>query len=67
MGEIFTDDELLTVGEVAGELKIAKPTISGYIHRGILPYIKIGRHVRIKRSDLEKHLAEHYHPSIPRS
>ena len=50
-------DEILTASEIAEEYKITTRTvINWYTHRG-LPYKKIGRMVRIKRSDLEEFIS----------
>jgi excisionase family DNA binding protein len=45
-------DELLTAEEVAGLLHIPRSTVSDYARRGVLPSIKLGRHVRFVRSDV---------------
>ncbi len=52
------NDEILTVGEIAEEYKVTTRTvINWYLHRG-LAYFKIGRMVRIKRSDLDRFISE---------
>ena len=45
-------DELLTADEVAELLHIPRSTVSDYARRGVLPSIKLGRHVRFVRSDV---------------
>ena len=45
-------DELLTAEEVAALLHIPRSTVSDYARRGVLPSIKLGRHVRFVRSDV---------------
>jgi excisionase family DNA binding protein len=45
-------DELLTADEVADLLHIPRSTVSDYARRGVLPSIKLGRHVRFVRSDV---------------
>jgi excisionase family DNA binding protein len=51
-------DELLTIDEVAGLLKLNRQTIYNYVDRGHLPAVRIGkRRVRIRRSALEKFIA----------
>ena len=45
-------DELLTAEEVAELLHIPRSTVSDYARRGVLPSIKLGRHVRFVRSDV---------------
>ena len=54
------DDSLLTVAEVAETLKLNQQTIRNWIDQGSLPAIRIGRRVRIKRSDFERLLEEGY-------
>ena len=45
-------DELLSADEVAELLHIPRSTVSDYARRGVLPSIKLGRHVRFVRSDV---------------
>lgn len=43
----------LTPHEFATELRIGYRTALDLIHRGDVPALKIGRHYRIRRSDLD--------------
>ena len=45
-------DEFMTVAEVASILKLQQ-TIPNWIDAGTLPTVRIGRRVRIKRSDFD--------------
>jgi putative molybdopterin biosynthesis protein len=45
------DDEFLTVAEVAGILRLNQQTVRNWIDRGELPALRVGRRVRILRSD----------------
>jgi len=54
------DDSFLTVAEVADILKLNQQTVRNWIEQGSLPALRVGRRVRIKRSDLERVLAEGY-------
>ena len=54
-GEAF-----LTVAEVAELLKLNQQTVRNWIDQGSLPAVRVGRRVRIKRSDFERVLAESY-------
>jgi excisionase family DNA binding protein len=45
--------ELLTSRQVAELLQIKRTTIEDYARRGILPSLKLGRHRRFVRSDVE--------------
>src|SRR5438105_3944901 len=52
------DDPFLTVAEVAAMLKLNQQTVRNWIDQGSLPALRVGRRVRIRRSDLERVLAE---------
>jgi excisionase family DNA binding protein len=54
------EESYLTVAEVAGMLKLNQQTVRNWIDQGSLPAVRVGRRVRIKRSDLERVLAEGY-------
>jgi excisionase family DNA binding protein len=53
-------EELLTVAEVASILKLNQQTIRNWIDAGTLPAVRIGRSVRIKRSDFDRFLEHGY-------
>ena len=55
-------DELFTVTEVATTLKLNEQTVRNWIDTGLLPAIRIGRRIRIKRTVL-KQILEHGLPS----
>jgi len=48
------DDTFLTVAEVAEMLKLNQQTVRNWIDQGSLPALRVGRRVRIRRSDLER-------------
>jgi excisionase family DNA binding protein len=48
------------VAEVADLLKLNQQTVRNWIDQGSLPAVKVGRRVRIKRSDLDRILEEGY-------
>jgi excisionase family DNA binding protein len=54
------EDSFLTVAEVAGMLKLNQQTVRNWIDQGSLPALRVGRRVRIKRSDFERVLAQAY-------
>jgi excisionase family DNA binding protein len=54
------EDAFLTVAEVAETLKLNQQTVRNWIEQGSLPAIRVGRRVRIRRSDFERLLAEGY-------
>jgi excisionase family DNA binding protein len=51
-------EEFLTVAEVADMLKLNQQTVRNWIDQGSLPALRVGRRVRIRRSDLERKLEE---------
>ena len=53
-------ESLLTVAEVAEWLKLNQQTIRNWIDAGSLPAVRVGRRVRIKRSDLDRIVAAGY-------
>jgi putative molybdopterin biosynthesis protein len=59
------EEEYLTVAEVAGNLKLNQQTVRNWIDRGELPALRVGRRVRIKRSDYERYLRDGYNGGTP--
>jgi excisionase family DNA binding protein len=53
-------EEFLTVAEVAEMLKLNQQTVRNWIDQGSLPALRVGRRVRILRSDFEHMLEEGY-------
>jgi excisionase family DNA binding protein len=51
-------DSFLTVAEVAEMLKLNQQTVRNWIDQGSLPALRVGRRVRIRRSDLERMLEQ---------
>ena len=54
------DEEFLTVAEIAERLKLNQQTLRNWIEQGQLPAVRIGRRVRIRRSDFERLVQEGY-------
>jgi excisionase family DNA binding protein len=54
------DEYFLTVAEVAEVLRLNQQTVRNWIDQGSLPALRVGRRVRIKRSDLDRLLSEGY-------
>lgn len=50
--------ENLTVKETAQLLKVSEQSVHNYIKRGLIPAIKMGRILLIKRADIEDSLTE---------
>ena len=54
------EDSFLTVADVAEMLKLNQQTVRNWIDQGSLPAVRVGRRVRIKRSDFDRILDEGY-------
>lgn len=50
-------DDVLTIAEAADLLKVGVGTVRGLIGQGELPRRKIGRHLRLRRSDIDTYLS----------
>jgi excisionase family DNA binding protein len=45
-----TDDQFLTVADIARILKLNQQTVRNWIDQGTLPALRVGRRVRVRRS-----------------
>jgi excisionase family DNA binding protein len=54
------EDTFLTVAEVAETLKLNQQTVRNWIDQGSLPALRVGRRVRIRRSDFDRLVKENY-------
>jgi excisionase family DNA binding protein len=54
------EDSFLTVAEVAEMLKLNQQTVRNWIDQGSLPAVRVGRRVRILRSDFDRLVEEGY-------
>jgi excisionase family DNA binding protein len=52
------EESFMTVAEVAEVLKLNQQTVRNWIDQGSLPALRVGRRVRIRRSDFERLLEE---------
>jgi excisionase family DNA binding protein len=50
-------DRLLTVPQVADELRMTPQTIRNWIEAGVLPAVRIGRAYRLRRGDVDAMIA----------
>ena len=50
----MSDDEFMTVAEVASVLKLNQQTVRNWIEAGTLPALRVGRRVRIRRQDFDQ-------------
>ena len=53
-------DPVLTVGQAAEHLRVSRRTIDNWMRRGIIPYLKIGRTVRIRAREVDAMLSQRY-------
>jgi excisionase family DNA binding protein len=59
------EESFLTVAEVAEMLKLNQQTVRNWIDQGSLPALRMGRRVRIKRSDFERVVEQSYAGAPP--
>ena len=59
------EETFLTVAEVAELLRLNQQTVRNWIDAGSLPALRVGRRVRIKRSDLDRILESGYRGMHP--
>jgi excisionase family DNA binding protein len=58
------DFELLSIAQVCQRLDMGKSWVYRRIHEGEIPSVKLGRTIKIRRSELEDYLEKHrYQPS----
>ncbi len=60
MSSTDAEESYLTVADVADLLKLNQQTVRNWIDQGSLPAVRVGRRVRIKRSDFDRILEEGY-------
>ncbi len=56
MSQTHHEASLLTVGEVAGIMRVSNMTVYRLIKSGQLPAIRVGKNYRIRRGDIERYL-----------
>ncbi len=66
MAQNEPEESYLTVAEVAATLKLNQQTVRNWIDAGTLKALRVGRRVRIKRSDFERLLEDSYSGTTPR-
>jgi excisionase family DNA binding protein len=59
MSDPIDPDKLLTKQEAADLLNVSLSGIEGFMAQKIIPYYKLGKSVRFKRSVLLAHLDQH--------
>ena len=58
MTTMADEEEILTLQELSGYLKIAEKTLYGYAQKGTIPGIKIGSAWRFRKADIDAWLEE---------
>lgn len=56
---------LLTAAEVAEMLRLRESTVKDYARRGILPCVRLGRHVRFDRDDIVEYINQQRTQTAP--
>jgi excisionase family DNA binding protein len=51
-------DPVLTIKELAARFRVSGRTIQNWMRRGYLPYLRIGRNVRFRWSEVDRQLAD---------
>ena len=59
----WANEEFLTVAEVAAVLRLNQQTIRNWLAEGRLPALRVGRRVRVLRSDLNRLIEANYNTS----
>ena len=54
----MSDDEILTIRELASYLKIAEKTAYRFVSEGRIPGFKVGGSWRFRRSEIKRWIAE---------
>ncbi|MEW5765744.1 MAG: excisionase family DNA-binding protein [Acidobacteriota bacterium] len=60
-------DEFLRVEEAGKLLKLTRGAVYTAVARRQLPFVRLGRRIRFRRSDLERHLAQTAVPAEKRN
>jgi PTS system nitrogen regulatory IIA component len=60
----MTDDQLMSIKELADYLNVTATTIYLWSKRGQIPAMKVGNVWRYRRSDIEAWLNEHHSPRV---
>jgi excisionase family DNA binding protein len=60
-----TDEQLLTVEQIAVEFQLTSQTIRNWIKSGALPAIKVGHVYRVRREDLDAMMRRHQGETAP--
>jgi excisionase family DNA binding protein len=61
----MAENSLLTVAEAASLLRLRPSTMRAWVLRRKIPYVKVGRLVRLRRADVEALIAASLVPARP--
>jgi excisionase family DNA binding protein len=61
------DLELLSIGQVCLRLGMGKSWVYRRIHEGEIPSVKLGRTIKVRRSELEDYLENHRYKTADQS
>jgi excisionase family DNA binding protein len=61
----MTDQQLLTVEQIAQEFQLTSQTIRNWIHSGALSAVKIGHVYRVRREDVDEMMRRHEGETAP--
>ena len=61
----MTDQQLLTVEQIAAEFQLTSQTIRNWIKSGALPAVKVGHVYRVRREDLDAMMRRHQGETAP--
>lgn len=64
-GSVQENGVLLTVEEMARELRVSPNTIYYWVHRKEIPYLKVGRHLRFRREAVVAFFEHKTGPRVP--
>ena len=59
--------KLLDISQLSEIINIKKKTIYDWTHKGLIPYIKVGRLLRFDLNDIERWLKSNKHTKVSRN
>ena len=59
--------KLLDISQLSEIINIKKKTIYDWTHKGLIPYVKVGRLLRFDLNDIERWLKSNKHTKVSRN
>jgi len=59
--------KLLDISQLSEIINIKKQTIYDWTHKGLIPYVKVGRLLRFDLNDIERWLKSNKHTKVSRN